>query len=105
MEEKVMMGSKRSFLNHWLILRLNLNSGNERNCKETTTFVKECRKIIKCKVKEIFNLAYKQGKSKEPDKFKEMYKIKQVKLVKASEKYPKLEVVMNLSSFNNVEIW
>ena len=50
-------------------------------------------------------MAYKQGKSKEPDKFKEMYKIKQVKLVKASKKYPKLEVVMNLSSFNNVEIW
>ena len=86
-------------------LGIEFNSGNERNCKETTTFVKECGKIIKCKLKEIFNLAYKQGKSKEPDKFKEMYKIKQLKLVKALEKYPKLEVVMNLSSFNNVEIW
>ena len=46
------------------------------------------RKIIECKKKETLNLAYKQGllfeKSKEPDKFREMYKqMGQVKFVKA----------------------
>ena len=60
------------------MVRLNLSSDNVRNCKETTTFVKECEKIIECKKKGILNLTYKQGllfeKSKEPDKFKEMYK-------------------------------
>ena len=39
---------------------------------------KACKKNIKCKKKGILNLAYKQGflleKSKESDKFKEMYK-------------------------------
>ena len=39
---------------------------------------KACKKIIKCKKKGILNLAYKQEflleKSKESDKFKEMYK-------------------------------
>ena len=78
MEEKLTMGLKRSFSNNWLMVRLNLSSDNVRNCKETTTFVKECEKIIECKKKGILNLTYKQGllfeKSKEPDKFKEMYK-------------------------------
>ena len=62
-------------------------------------FVKEYEKIIECKKKGILNLAYKQGllfKSKEPNKFKEMYKkLEQVKIVKVLKKYPKLEVVMN----------
>ena len=40
MEEKVTMGFKRSFSNHWLRIRLSLSSNNVRNCKETTTFVK-----------------------------------------------------------------
>ena len=60
------------------MVRLNLSSDNVRNCEETTMFLKESEKIIKCKEKGIFNLAYKQGllfeKSKEPDKFKEMHK-------------------------------
>ena len=82
------------------MLRLNLSSDAIRNCKETTTFVKECEKIIECKKKEILNLAYKQTllfeKSKEPDKFREMYKqMEQVNLVKVLEKYPKFEVVIN----------
>ena len=41
-------------------------------------FVKKCEKIIKCKKKGILNLAYKKEllfeKSKDPDKFKEIYK-------------------------------
>ena len=58
------------------------------------------RKNIECKKKETLNLAYKQGllyeKSKEPDKFRERYKqMELVKFVKALERYPKLEVVMN----------
>ena len=60
------------------MVRLSLSSDDVRNCKETTTFVKECKKIIECKKKGILNLTYKQGllfeKSKEPHKFKEMYK-------------------------------
>ena len=51
---------------------LNLSSDNVRNCEETTMFEKVCKK------KGILNLAYKQGhlfeKSKEFDKFKEIYK-------------------------------
>ena len=65
--------------------------GWRKNCKETTTFVKECEKNIECKKKGILNLAYKQeilfGKSKEPNKFREIYeKMEQVKVVKALEK-------------------
>ena len=41
-------------------------------------FIKECEKNVKCKKKEILNLAYKEGllleKSKDSDKFKDMYK-------------------------------
>ena len=78
MKEKVMLKLKRSFSSHWLMVRLNWSSDNIRNCKETTTFIKECKKNIECKKKGIFNLAYKQGlifeKSTEPDKSKEMYK-------------------------------
>ena len=82
------------------MVRLNLSSDDVRNCKETTTFVKECEKIIECKKKGILNLAYKQGhlfkKSKEPDKSKKMYKkMEQVKIVKVLKKYPTLEVVIN----------
>ena len=65
---------KRSFSNHWLIVRFNLSSDDVKNCKETTLFTKESEKIIKCKKTRIFNLAYKQGflfwKSKKLDKFK-----------------------------------
>ena len=54
------------------MVRLNLSLDDVRNCKETTTFVKECKK------KGILNLAYKQGllfeKSKELHKFKEIHK-------------------------------
>ena len=35
---------KRSFSNNWLMVRLNLSSDDIKNCKETTTFVKECKK-------------------------------------------------------------
>ena len=81
-------------------MRLNLSFHDVRNCKETITFVKECQNIIECKKKGILNLANKQGllfnRSKEPEKFKEMYKkIEQVEIVKVSEKYPKLKVVIN----------
>ena len=44
MEEKQMRRSKRSFTNHWLMVRLNLSSHDLRNCKETIRFVKELRK-------------------------------------------------------------
>ena len=44
MEEEVTMKLKRSFSNHCLMVGLNLNSDNVRNCKETTTVVKECEK-------------------------------------------------------------
>ena len=40
MEEKITMWLKNSFLNHWLMVRLNVSSDDVRNCKETT-FVKE----------------------------------------------------------------
>ena len=81
------------------MVRLNLSSDGVINCKETTTFVKECEKNIECKKKEILYLAYKQGllfeKSKEPEKFRKIYKqMEQVKLVKVPQKYPKLEVVI-----------
>ena len=60
------------------MMKLNLSSDNVRDCEETTTFLKECGKIIKCKKKGILKLAYKQGflfpKLEESDKFKEMYK-------------------------------
>ena len=41
MEEKVMIRLKKSFSNHWLMVRLNLSLDSIRNCKETTIFVKE----------------------------------------------------------------
>ena len=73
MEEKIMIWLKINFSNHWLMVRLNLSSGNIRNCEKTTTFVKEFEKIIKHKKKGMLNSAYKQGllfeKFKEPDQF------------------------------------
>ena len=39
------------------MMRLNLNSNDIRNCKETTTVAKECEKIIECQKKGILNLA------------------------------------------------
>ena len=36
MEEKVTIRLKNSFSNHWLMVRLNLSSGDVGNCKETT---------------------------------------------------------------------
>ena len=72
MEAKVTIRSKKSFLNHWVLVKLNLSSDDIRNCKETK-FVKECEKNVECKKKGVCNLAYKQGflleKPKEPDKF------------------------------------
>ena len=41
MKEKVKKRSKKSFSNHWLIVRLNLRSDDVRNCEETTTLVEE----------------------------------------------------------------
>ena len=74
MEEEVTMRLKRTFSNHWLLVRFNLSLDNIRNRKKATTFIKECKKIIECKKKGIFNLGYKQGllfeKSKEPYNFK-----------------------------------
>ena len=94
--------------NHLSMVGLNLSLDNVRNCEETTMFVKEYEKIIKCKEKGILDLAYKQGpsfkKSKEPDKFLKMHKENGViELLKMLEKYPKLKAVMNLSSFNAVK--
>ena len=44
-------------------------------------------------------------KYKESDNFKEIYKKNGVsRLVKVLERYPKLEVIMNLKGFNDVEI-
>ena len=40
MEEKVKMRLKNNFLNHWLMVRLNLSSDDAINFKETA-FVKE----------------------------------------------------------------
>ena len=45
MDKKVTMRLNRSFFKHWFMLRLNLISHDIRNCKETTTSVKECGKI------------------------------------------------------------
>ena len=41
MEGKVTVRLKKSFSNHWSMVRLNLSSDDVKNCKETTTFVKE----------------------------------------------------------------
>ena len=59
MEEQVTMRLKKSFSNHWLMVRLNLSSDGVRNCKERTTFVKDCEKVIECKKKRTLNLVYK----------------------------------------------
>ena len=71
MAEEVMMGLKMNFSNHWLMVRLNLNLDNVRNCEETATFVKEFEKVLSVR---------KQGllfeKFKEPDQYKEMCKEK-----------------------------
>ena len=61
------------------MVRLNLSSDDVRNCEKTTTFVKECEKIIECK---------KEGIKVRTRTF--IWKI-----AKALEKYPKFEVVMN----------
>ena len=87
------------------MVRLNLSSDDVRNCKETTTFVKECKKIIECKKKGILNLKNNQGflfeKSKQPDKFREMYKkMEQVKLRKVS----KTQSSNKVKQFYDVEI-
>ena len=76
--------------------------------------MKEHETIIKCKKKEILNLAYKQGllfkKLKDSDNFKEMLqetgvsKSKfyfKVKLLKVLEKYPKLKKSSLLLYFIN----
>ena len=52
MEEKVTMKFKRSFSNHWLMVRLNSSLDDARNWKETTTFVKECEKLLNVRRKE-----------------------------------------------------
>ena len=52
------------------MVKLNLSLYNIRNCEETTTFVKEFEKIVKCKKKGILNMACKQGLSLE--KFKSL---------------------------------
>ena len=89
------------------------------DCKETTTFVKECGKIIECKKKGTPNFKYIQGilleKSKEHKNLKKYVKDgaskiresvrKASKTCKSVRKCPKLEVVMNLNSFNNVEVY
>ena len=107
-EEKVTMRFKMNFSNHRLILRLNLSLNNTRNCEEITTFLKVFKKIVNCKKKGILNLAYKQEllfkKSKKPHLKKCTRKIEEVELLKVLEKYPKLKVVMNVNSFNDVEI-
>ena len=41
MEEKVKMRLKKSFSNHWLIMRLNLSLDDIKNCKDTTALFKE----------------------------------------------------------------
>ena len=75
---------KRSFSNNWLMVRLNLSSDDIKNCKETTTFVKECKKIIEYKKKEILNWAYKQGLSFEKSKEKSPMSLKKVIKKRAS---------------------
>ena len=60
------------------MVRLNLSSDDIKNCKETTTFVKECKKIIEHKKKEILNWAYKQGLSFEKSKEKSPMSLKKV---------------------------
>ena len=52
MEEKVTMKFKRSFSNHWLMVRLNSSLDDATNWKETTTFVKECEKLLNVRRKE-----------------------------------------------------
>ena len=56
----------------------NLKLVNAKNCKETILVLKDYEKIIRCRKKWIFNLAYKQGvllKSfKQSHQFKEMLK-------------------------------
>ena len=66
------------------------------------------KKQLRSLQKRILNLVYKQEllfeKCKDPNKFREIHKkMEQVKLVKVLEKYPKVEVVINLNSFNDVE--
>ena len=41
MEEKVTMRLKKSFSNHWLMVRFNLSRDDARNCKETIMFIEE----------------------------------------------------------------
>ena len=86
------------------MVRLNVSSDNLRNCEETTMFVKECEKILKCKKKGIFSLTYKQGylfkKSKESDKFKEMYRKNGVtKARKSVIKVSKTQIVNEFKQF------
>ena len=62
---------------------MNLILDKERNCKETTMFLKECKQIIEYKKAGILNLVYKHGllfeKLKDPDKFKKIYSSDNVK--------------------------
>ena len=51
MEEKVMIGLKKSFSNRWWMVRLNLSLENVRYSEETTIFIEESKKIMKCKKK------------------------------------------------------
>ena len=83
---------------------LNLRLDNVRNCKDAIPLDKEFDNIMKYKKKGILNLACKQGvlfkKFKEFNKFKETLReigisisttCFKVKLVKVSEKHPKLK--------------
>ena len=74
------------------MVRLNLSLDDMKNCKETTTFVKECKKIIEYKKKEILNWAYKQGLSFENWKIKKPDKFSACKTRKSARK---LEVIIN----------
>ena len=60
------------------MMRLNLNLDEVRNCKETTTFVKKCKKILNVRRKEsstwLINKKFYLKNPKSFDKFKEMYK-------------------------------
>ena len=60
------------------MVRLNLSSDDIKNCKETTTFVKECKKNSEYKKKEILNWAQKQGLSFEKSKEKSPMSLKKV---------------------------
>ena len=65
------------------MMRLNLSSDFVRNCEEATAFEKESSI---CCINKYFYLKNSNNSRS----------IEQVKLVKVLEKYPKLEVIMNI---------